>query len=62
MAGYVGEGMLAAAICGEVFASPSEDAVLAAIRAVTGPAGDAGRSMLHAVCPMCLFLQVLLRV
>ena len=39
MAGYVGAGMLAAAVCGEVFASPSEDAVLAAIRAVTGPAG-----------------------
>ena len=39
MAGYVGRGMLAAAVCGEVFASPSEDAVLAAIRAVTGPAG-----------------------
>lgn len=39
MVGYVGEGMLAAAVCGEVFASPSEDAVLAAIRAVTGPAG-----------------------
>lgn len=32
--------MLAAAVAGEVFASPSEDAVLAAIRAVTGPAGD----------------------
>ena len=40
MAGYVGEGMLAAAVCGEVFASPSEDAVLAAVRAVTGPAGE----------------------
>ncbi|KAL4420321.1 hypothetical protein ABPG77_010226 [Micractinium sp. CCAP 211/92] len=39
MAGFVGRGMLAAAVCGEVFASPSEDAVLAAIRAVTGPAG-----------------------
>lgn len=31
--------MLAAAVAGEVFASPSEDAVLAAIRAATGPAG-----------------------
>ncbi|KAG2427354.1 hypothetical protein HXX76_012548 [Chlamydomonas incerta] len=38
-AGYVGEGMLAAAVCGDVFASPSTAAVLAAIRAVTGPAG-----------------------
>ncbi|PNG99735.1 putative 3,4-dihydroxy-2-butanone kinase, partial [Tetrabaena socialis] len=38
-AGYVGDGMLAAAVCGDVFASPSTEAVLAAIRAVTGPAG-----------------------
>ncbi|EFN51059.1 hypothetical protein CHLNCDRAFT_28367 [Chlorella variabilis] len=38
-AGYVGAGMLTAAVCGEVFASPSEDAVLAAIRATTGEAG-----------------------
>ena len=28
-AGFVGPGMLAAAVCGEVFASPSVDAVLA---------------------------------
>lgn len=38
-AGFVGEGMLTAAICGDVFASPSVDAVLAGILAVTGPAG-----------------------
>ncbi|MBY8975200.1 dihydroxyacetone kinase subunit DhaK [Rhodobacteraceae bacterium NNCM2] len=38
-AGFVGQGMLTAAICGEVFASPSVDAVLAGILAVTGPAG-----------------------
>lgn len=38
-AGYVGEGMLTAAVCGEVFASPSVEAVLAAIVAVTGPPG-----------------------
>lgn len=38
-AGYVGRGMLHAAVAGDVFASPSTDAVLAAIRAVTGPAG-----------------------
>jgi triose/dihydroxyacetone kinase / FAD-AMP lyase (cyclizing) len=37
--GFVGEGMLTAAVCGEIFASPSVDAVLTAIRAVTGPAG-----------------------
>ena len=38
-AGFVGPGMLTAAICGEVFASPSVDAVLAGILAVTGPSG-----------------------
>lgn len=38
-AGFVGEGMLSAAVCGEVFASPSVDAVLAAILAVTGEPG-----------------------
>lgn len=38
-AGFVGQGMLTAAICGDVFASPSVDAVLAGILAVTGPKG-----------------------
>ncbi len=38
-AGYVGRGMLTAAVAGEVFTSPSSDAVLAAIRAAAGPAG-----------------------
>lgn len=38
-AGYVGQGMLAAAVAGDVFTSPSADAVLAGIRAVAGPAG-----------------------
>lgn len=38
-AGYVGRGMLAAAVSGDVFASPSVEAVLAAIRSVTGTAG-----------------------
>ncbi len=38
-AGYVGAGMLAAAVAGDVFTSPSPDAVLAAIRATTGPGG-----------------------
>lgn len=37
--GYVGAGMLGAAVCGEVFTSPSTDAVLAAIRATAGPNG-----------------------
>ena len=38
-AGFVGRGMLTAAVCGDVFASPSVDAVLAGILAVTGEAG-----------------------
>lgn len=38
-AGFVGPGMLSAAVCGDVFASPSVDAVLAGILAVTGDAG-----------------------
>lgn len=38
-AGFVGQGMLTAAVCGEVFASPSVEAVLAGILAVTGEAG-----------------------
>ncbi|KAK6925471.1 DhaL domain [Dillenia turbinata] len=38
-AGYVGEGMLTAAICGDVFASPNVNSILAGIRAVTGPKG-----------------------
>lgn len=38
-AGYVGPGMLTAAVSGDVFTSPPTDAVLAAIRAVGGPAG-----------------------
>lgn len=38
-AGFVGAGLLTAAVCGEVFASPSVDAVLAGILAVTGKAG-----------------------
>ncbi len=38
-AGYVGRGMLSAAVAGDVFTSPSPDAVLAAIRATAGPAG-----------------------
>jgi dihydroxyacetone kinase len=38
-ASFVGAGMLTAAVCGEVFASPSVDAVLAGILAVTGESG-----------------------
>jgi ATP-dependent dihydroxyacetone kinase len=37
--GFVGKGMLTAAVPGEIFASPSVGAVLTAIREVTGPAG-----------------------
>ncbi|WP_110641743.1 dihydroxyacetone kinase subunit DhaK [Salinicola sp. CPA57] len=38
-AGYIGEGMLTGAISGSLFASPSVEAVLAAIREVCGDAG-----------------------
>jgi dihydroxyacetone kinase len=38
-AGYVGPGLLVAAIAGDVFTSPSVDAVLAGIRAAAGLAG-----------------------
>ncbi|AXC11048.1 Dihydroxyacetone kinase, ATP-dependent [Acidisarcina polymorpha] len=38
-AGYVGAGMLSAAVLGEVFTSPSSDAVFAAIKAVAGKPG-----------------------
>ena len=38
-AGYVGAGMLTAAIAGDVFTSPSVDSIHAAIRAAAGPAG-----------------------
>ncbi|CAM9263127.1 unnamed protein product, partial [Heterosigma akashiwo] len=38
-AGFVGDGMLTAAVCGDIFASPSTDAVLAAIRTVAGEKG-----------------------
>ncbi|MDQ0349192.1 dihydroxyacetone kinase subunit DhaK [Ancylobacter vacuolatus] len=38
-AGFVGKGLLTAAVSGEIFASPSVEAVLTAIRAVTGEPG-----------------------
>src|SRR6185437_9921676 len=38
-AGYVGHGMLSAAVAGEVFTSPSVDSIVSAIRAVTGRLG-----------------------
>jgi dihydroxyacetone kinase len=38
-AGFVGPGLLSAAVSGEIFASPSVEAVLAGILAVTGEAG-----------------------
>ncbi len=38
-AGYIGRGMLGAAVAGDVFTSPGPDAVFAAIRAVAGSRG-----------------------
>lgn len=48
-AGYVGPGMLTAAVCGDMFASPSAAAVLAAIRQVPLPRAAQGitTAMLH---------------
>ena len=37
--GYIGEGMLSAVVCGDVFASPPASAVLEAIRKCAGPMG-----------------------
>ena len=39
-AGYIGDGMLNAAVAGEVFTSPSSDSVFAAIQAVAGKPGS----------------------
>ena len=41
-AGYIGGGMLSAAVAGDVFTSPAPDTVLAAIQAVAGPRGYTG--------------------
>lgn len=38
-AGFIGPGMLSAAVCGGVFASPSVDSILAAIRSVSTRGG-----------------------
>lgn len=38
-AGYVAEGMLDAAVCGEIFTSPTPDKILSAIKAVATEAG-----------------------
>jgi triose/dihydroxyacetone kinase / FAD-AMP lyase (cyclizing) len=38
-AGYIGAGMLSAAVAGEVFTSPSSDSIFAAIKAVAGKPG-----------------------
>ena len=44
--GYVGKGMLAAAVCGEVFASPSTKQVLAAIEQVMGNSEDYSKGVI----------------
>lgn len=38
-AGFIGDGMLSAAVCGNIFASPSVSSILAAIRVCAGPLG-----------------------
>ena len=42
-AGFVGQGMLSAAVAGSVFASPPPASILAALRAVSSPNGGGGR-------------------
>jgi dihydroxyacetone kinase len=37
--GFVGKGMLSAAVCGSIFASPPPSTILAALRAISSPAG-----------------------
>jgi dihydroxyacetone kinase len=37
--GFIGDGCLSAAVCGDVFSSPTQDAVLEAIRQCAGPHG-----------------------
>jgi Dak1 domain len=56
-AGYVGPGMLTAAVCGDVFASPSAAAVLAAIRQVTIPCMARGNRCCTASRAMQLFCE-----
>ena len=38
-AGYVGNGMLSAAVCGDVFTSPPSSSILATIRTCASPGG-----------------------
>ena len=38
-AGFIGRGMLSAAVCGGVFASPSVDSILVGIRSICAPGG-----------------------
>eukprot|EP00928_Gymnodinium_smaydae_P070790 TRINITY_DN5455_c0_g1_i1.p1 TRINITY_DN5455_c0_g1~~TRINITY_DN5455_c0_g1_i1.p1 ORF type:complete len:1216 (+),score=283.50 TRINITY_DN5455_c0_g1_i1:77-3724(+) len=38
-AGMIGEGMITAAVCGDIFASPAASTIAQALAAVTGPAG-----------------------
>jgi triose/dihydroxyacetone kinase / FAD-AMP lyase (cyclizing) len=45
-AGWVGPGMLSAAVCGGIFASPSVHSILAAIRAVAAAAPSTSTSVL----------------
>ena len=42
-AGFVGQGMLSAAVAGSVFASPPPASILAALRAISSPNGGGGR-------------------
>lgn len=57
VAGYVGAGMLTAAISGAVFASPPPSSILAALRAIASPAGENIKQCLIAVSSCISVIQ-----
>ncbi len=59
-AGYIGKSWLTAAVCGEVFSSPTAEDVLAAIRAVTGVKGCAVIIMNYTVSTRLNFTPLML--
>ena len=54
--GYVGPGMLSAAVAGAVFTSPAVGSILAAIQAVSSP-GNIKYSVLYEVNLYMIFFQ-----
>ena len=58
--GYVGNGMLAAAVVGDVFASPSPASILHAVRAVAGPSGCLFIVKNYTGLPLAALLQAII--